>query len=141
RHLPPQHVEELRKLVQAGFSQEGSHLGDARILGQLVDDVTIFPALLLGFAGDQLLHIFFVNPGVVVHNHGAKFQKDEGLPVLTDAALPEKYRTLRGQLMAQAMIAKIGARKRRASRLISTSIMRLVTRNAFRASSRMERSG
>src|SRR5208337_1800272 len=94
---PPQHVEELRKLVQAGFSQEGSHLGDARILGQLVDDVAIFPALLLGFAGDQLLHIFFVNSGVVVHNHGAKFQKDEGLPVLTDAALPEKYRTLRGQ--------------------------------------------
>ncbi len=92
RHFSPEHIQELRKFIQATPPQERSYRRDSSVVRKLVDANPVAVALAwiaLGLAGDQLGHIFPVNAGIIADIHRPEFKEREGLTVLSDPPLPE----------------------------------------------------
>ena len=71
RHVPEEHVHELRQLVQARLAQEPADRGDARIGGQLLQ------ALVVGLARGQLRDVLHVHVRRGVELHRPEFQHPE----------------------------------------------------------------
>src|SRR6218665_213809 len=88
-HLAPDHVEQLRQLVEAGDAQEAADRGNARVPGQLARRLP-FPAR-HGVAG-QIVR----ERGFGVWNHGAELVAAERPASETDALMGEYDRSRPG---------------------------------------------
>ena len=82
-HLSPQHVPELRQLIEAGLAQEAAEPRDSGVASQLVI-AQPFSAR-FGVFLEQLLQELFG-----VRHHGAELQALERLAALTDAPVAEQ---------------------------------------------------
>src|SRR6266487_1041204 len=77
RHLPQQHVEELRELVQAGPANKSTQVSNTRIFQQL-HVLLIFP--------QQFGMLFEI--GIRIRDHRPELEGEEAFPAVTDD-LPE----------------------------------------------------
>src|SRR5262245_37347390 len=89
RHLSPQHIPELRKLVQARSAEKIPEWRHARVVYDLEHRPlvgSIHPACL-----DIALDVLLMNPVIGVHAHGSELEHHERSAALSHALLPEKY--------------------------------------------------
>jgi hypothetical protein len=96
RHLPDQHVPELRQLVDAGLSKNVSDRCDPWIVGELeklVGRGNVDTSALLDEATDE----FPVRTFFCTNVHRPKLEHLEGFAHLADPKLPEQNRSWRSQ--------------------------------------------
>ena len=97
RHIPAEHVPQLRQLVEARVAKEASDRRDPWIVGEFEESVLaglVDLAARLDERADELL----MEPVVSVRVHRSELEHREGLHHLPDPHLSEKDRPARAQL-------------------------------------------
>src|SRR2546430_2476951 len=100
RHLPAQHVPQLRQLVEARLAEHAADRRHARIGGDLEESGW---ARLEALATrlDELRHVLAMERLIRAGIHGAELQHREGLHLFADARLSEEQRPGRATLDEQ----------------------------------------
>src|SRR5437867_9130910 len=97
RHVPPQHVPQLRQFVEARLSKHASDRRDPWIVGEFEESVL---AGLVDLAArlDEPTDKLVMDPVISIQIHRSKLEHREGLHHLPDSHLSEKNWTARAQL-------------------------------------------
>src|SRR3989442_4721473 len=97
RHVPPQHVPQLRQFVEARLSKHASDRRDPWIVGEFEESVL---AGLVDLAArlDEPTDKLVMDPVISARIHRSKLEHREWLHHVPDSHLPEKDRVVRRQL-------------------------------------------
>src|SRR5579883_3432296 len=98
RHLPTEHIPELRDFIKARFADKSPHSGNAGIIGGLVCHMALRPIRVEHLSVHVFYDILLMGNLIGVSVHGTEFEHFKLNTVLPHPFLPEKDRSFRVQL-------------------------------------------
>src|SRR6202007_2954083 len=105
-HISPEHVPELRQLIQAALADKPADWSYPRIFLDLKHRLRGCPRIAIHLAGDELLNILLVNFCIAIRPHCTELQDGKSLSMLAKAFLLEQHRALGRNLDRQGYRGK-----------------------------------